>query len=98
MLNTSSFWHSIFSTHFDIGMFGIPNRLTKHFKGIFSIQGRIQDFHLEGAQNNVHARTLQVQNPKSLSAGVKGPGSCRIFYALSCYLSLILRILIQNGI
>ena len=50
----------------------------------------------------VHTRISRAQSTKSLTAGVqgplKGPRSSRIFDALSCDLSLILSILIQNGI
>ena len=45
--------------------------------------------------NYVRARTSRARSPKFLTAGVhgllKGPGSSRVFEALSCYLSLILK-------
>ena len=58
------------------------------------MQGRIQDFQVEGAQKILYApRTSRA--PESLKAGVqglpRGPGSSRALDAFSYYLSLIFK-------
>ena len=55
-------------------------------------QGRIQDFHLgRGCKDYVCANTSQdfVKPMIPVQGSFKGPGSSRVFYALSCRLSLI---------
>ena len=59
----------------------------------FFVQRRIQDFHGGGGggrrKDNLRARTVGERNAKSLSAAAGVHDSSRVFYALSCYLSLI---------
>ena len=55
------------------------------------MQGRIQDFHLEGAQKITCMCALH-ECAKSISAGVhvlRGLEALGVFHALLCYLSLI---------
>ena len=59
-------------------------------------QGQIQDFQLGRAQKIMcthadHRRKARSPFTDGLQAALKGPGSSRVFYALSCYLSLIFK-------